>query len=117
MTGISSHPFTSSPFHPFTLSILPLSQIQRHHYSSVTQIQFRSRKRRNSPRELFHDRSFGVNLQAVLPGRSYRQFSVFVEDHEFVVGVKKTGAGERAILPRDLSVLDVDRGEEGGAEV
>src|SRR5262249_32116991 len=56
-----------------------------------------------------------MNLQASLSGRSYRQFPIFVEDHEFVVGVKKAGAGERAILPRDLSVLDVDRTEESGA--
>src|SRR5262245_41375664 len=58
-----------------------------------------------------------MNPQAALPRRGYGQFPVFVEDHEFVVGVKEAGAGERAILPCDLSVLDVDRGEEGRAEV
>src|SRR5262245_26303061 len=56
-----------------------------------------------------------MNLQASLSGRSYGQLPIFVEDHEFVVGVKKAGAGEGAILPRDLSVIDVDRGEESGA--
>src|SRR5262245_31477529 len=93
------------------------TEIKRGERLPIADVQCGANKRGRRPGQVLQDVRLRQHLQALWRDGRETEHAVLVEHNDLAIGVEKLGAREAAVLPGDLTGLQVDRRDKGRAEV